>query len=114
MKFIKLFFIQIFITISLFSADDVSIFPFFETMIAGDTKSFDVNIVDVLYLRSFEVKIQYNTNYISSDILAEGTFLDNADDNNTQLYVTGVAGSYIANCTILGPTEGTSGNGNYQ
>ncbi|MEA3500749.1 MAG: hypothetical protein U9R41_07025 [Candidatus Marinimicrobia bacterium] len=111
MKIFKTLIIIIFITTFLFSADAVSIVPSDKTMIGGNTEIFDVNINNAFNLSGFDIRIKYNTDYISSFVLTEGTFLDNADGNTTQWYVTGVAGDYIAHCTILGPTEGATGNG---
>ncbi|MEA1987183.1 MAG: cohesin domain-containing protein [Candidatus Marinimicrobia bacterium] len=95
----------------LFGADDISIVPSSKTMTGGDTETFDVNISNVSELRGFEIEINYNTSYLKNIVLTEGTFLDNADGNSTQWYVTGITSSYIANCAILGSTNGATGNG---
>ncbi|MCK4359756.1 MAG: T9SS type A sorting domain-containing protein [Candidatus Cloacimonetes bacterium] len=92
---------------------NISISPATELMKGGETVTYSVNIAGVNFMGGFEIEINYSTTDFSSAILGEGTFLSDVGGvGSTWWYVTGSAGSYVANCAILGSTSGASGSGN--
>ena len=89
---------------------NISISPAIELMKGGETVTYNVNIAGVNFMGGFEIEINYSTSDFSSANLSEGTFLIGV--GSTLWFLTGSAGSYVANCAILGSTSGASGSGN--
>lgn len=63
-------------------------------------------------LRAFEICIEYDTDFFSAeaDDLTEGAFLAQTGDE-TQWFCSGENGCFVAACTILGTSSGSSGEG---
>ena len=90
----------------------ISISPATELMKGSETVTYNVNITGAAEMRGFEIEIDYSTSDFSSASLSEGTFLSGVGAaGGTEWYVTGSAGSDIANCAILGSTSGAFGDG---
>ncbi|MCK4312476.1 MAG: hypothetical protein KAW88_07060, partial [Candidatus Cloacimonetes bacterium] len=78
-------------------------------MKGSETVTYNVNIAGIAAMRGFEIEIDYSTSDFSSASLSQGTFLSGV--GSTQWYITGSAGSDIANCAIIGSTNGAFGSG---